>query len=106
LNHLASPPPLSASEAALAEVREAEALEAKRAAMDPEAEARRRKAVVGLGGKFAWQEGVSEALDKVGERSDDGWIVCLVSKHLEVVLSRCDLIGRGDRKSPLRTLEL
>jgi hypothetical protein len=48
--------------------------------MDPEAEARRRKAVVGLGGKFAWQEGVSEALDKVGERSDDGWIVCLVSR--------------------------
>lgn len=78
LNHLASPAPLSASEAALAEVREAEAMEAKRAALDPEAEARRRKAVVGLGGKFKWGEGVSDALEKAGERSDDGWIVCLV----------------------------
>lgn len=79
LNHISSPPPLSASEAALAEVREAEALEAKRAALDPENEARRRKAVVGLGGKMQWQDGVEEAVKKVSERSDDGWIVTLVS---------------------------
>nr|XP_019002060.1 uncharacterized protein I203_05196 [Kwoniella mangroviensis CBS 8507]OCF65521.1 hypothetical protein I203_05196 [Kwoniella mangroviensis CBS 8507] len=77
LNHLASPPPLSASEAALAEVREAEAAEAKRAALDPETEARRRKVVVGLGGKLTWGDGVQEALEKVGKRSDDGWVVVL-----------------------------
>ncbi|ORX39984.1 hypothetical protein BD324DRAFT_247631 [Kockovaella imperatae] len=77
LNHLASPPPLSAAEAALAEVREAEAEEARRTALDPEAEARRRKAIAGLGGKFKWNDGVADALDKVGERSDDGWIVTL-----------------------------
>ncbi|WWC89937.1 uncharacterized protein L201_004866 [Kwoniella dendrophila CBS 6074] len=77
LNHLASPPPLSASEAALAEVREAEAAEAKRAALDPETEARRRKVVVGLGGKMGWGEGVEEALKKVAKRSDEGWVVVL-----------------------------
>ncbi|WRT67231.1 uncharacterized protein IL334_004197 [Kwoniella shivajii] len=77
LNHLASPPPLSASEAALAEVREAEAAEAKRAALDPETEARRRKVVVGLGGKTVWADGVDQALKKVAERSDDGWAVIL-----------------------------
>jgi twinfilin-like protein len=60
-------------------VREAEALEAKRTALDPENEARRRKAVVGLGGKMPWAEGVQEAMDKVAQRSDDGWVVCLVS---------------------------
>lgn len=75
---MSSPPPLSASEAALAEVREAEALEAKRAALDPDTEARRRKAVVGLSGKMQWQDGVDEAMRKVAERSDDGWIVTLV----------------------------
>jgi twinfilin-like protein len=79
LNHLASPPPLSASEAALAEVREAEAAEAKRAALDPETEARRRAVVTGLGGKMAWGDGVADAMTKVAERSDDGWVVCLVS---------------------------
>ena len=78
LNHIASPPPLSASEAALAEVREAEAAEAKRAALDPEAESRRKKAVEGLGGKFSWGDGVLEALSKCAERSEEGWIVCLV----------------------------
>ncbi|WWC69360.1 uncharacterized protein I206_103299 [Kwoniella pini CBS 10737] len=77
LNHLASPPPLSASEAALAEVREAEAAEAKRAALDPETEARRRKVVVGLGGKMEWGEGVEDALKKVAKRSDEGWVVVL-----------------------------
>lgn len=78
MNHLSSPPPLTASEAALAEVREAEAIEAKRTALDPENEARRRKAVEGLGGKMAWGEGVQDAMDKVAQRSDDGWIVLLV----------------------------
>ncbi|WWC61015.1 uncharacterized protein I303_103593 [Kwoniella dejecticola CBS 10117] len=77
LNHLASPPPLSASEAALAEVREAEAAEAKRAALDPETEARRRKVVVGLGGKMDWGAGVEDALKKVAKRSDEGWVVVL-----------------------------
>ncbi|OXB38958.1 hypothetical protein LQV05_004060 [Cryptococcus neoformans] len=77
LNHLSSPPPLSASEAALAEVREAEAAEAKRAALDPESQARRNKAVVGLGGKMNWGDGVAEALQKVAQRSDDGWVVVL-----------------------------
>ncbi|KAK8869701.1 hypothetical protein IAR55_000269 [Kwoniella newhampshirensis] len=77
LKHLAAPPPLSASEAALAEVREAEALEAKRAALDPETEARRKKAIVGLGGKLGWGDGVQDALNKVAERSDDGWVVVL-----------------------------
>ena len=85
LSHIASPPPLSASEAALAQVREAEAEEAKRTALDPEAEMRRRKAVVGLGGKFKWGTGVGEALNKVGERSDDGWIVCLVSRRTMLI---------------------
>ncbi|WWD16035.1 hypothetical protein CI109_100460 [Kwoniella shandongensis] len=77
LKHIAAPPPLSASEAALIEVREAEAAEAKRAALDPETEARRKKAIVGLGGKLGWGEGVQEALNKVAERSDDGWVVVL-----------------------------
>ncbi|ORY27213.1 hypothetical protein BCR39DRAFT_483792 [Naematelia encephala] len=77
LKHLASPPPLSAAEAALAEVREAEAAEAKRVALDPEAESRRKRAVVGLAGKFSWGDGVQDALDKVALCSDDGWIVCL-----------------------------
>ena len=96
LNHLASPPPLSASEAALAEVREAEAAEAKRAALDPEAEARRKKAIVGLGGKFKWEEGVAGSLQKCSERSDDGWIVCLVSLLTTGVAD--------GRKSPLLAL--
>ncbi|WVQ78383.1 hypothetical protein IAT38_000469 [Cryptococcus sp. DSM 104549] len=77
LSHLSAPPPLSASEAALAEVREAEAAEAKRSALDPEEQVRRTKAVVGLGGKMAWGPGVQEALEKVGKRSDDGWVVTL-----------------------------
>lgn len=61
-------------------MREAEAAEAKRAALDPYAEARRKKAVEGLSGKFNWGDGVADALRKCGERSDDGWIVCLVSR--------------------------
>ncbi|ADV19486.1 Protein tyrosine kinase, putative [Cryptococcus gattii WM276] len=77
LNHLSSPPPLSASEAALAEVREAEAAEAERAALDPEGQARRHKAVVGLGGKMIWGDGVAEALQKAAQRSDVGWVVVL-----------------------------
>ena len=68
----------------LAEIREAEAEEARRTALDPDAEQRRRKAVVGLGGKFKWDSAVGEALDKVGERSDDGWIVTLVSVFLSL----------------------
>lgn len=84
---MSSPPPLSASEAALAEIKEAEAIEAKRTALDPEAEARRRKAVVGLGGKMQWKEGVEDAVKKVSERSDDGWIVTLV-RHYMNYLSR------------------
>jgi twinfilin-like protein len=62
----------------LKEIKEAEAIEAKRAALDPETEARRRKAVVALGGKMQWESGVEDALRKVAERSDDGWIVILV----------------------------
>ncbi|WVO13962.1 hypothetical protein L204_101587 [Cryptococcus depauperatus] len=77
LNHLSSPPPLSASEAALAEVREAEAIEAKRAALDPETQARRQRAVVGLSGKIKMAENVIEALKTVAQRSGDGWIVVL-----------------------------
>ncbi|WVF72078.1 hypothetical protein IAT40_006890 [Kwoniella sp. CBS 6097] len=77
LNHLASPPPLSASEAALAEVREAEAAEAKRAALDPQVAANRQKAVVGLGGKMNLGDGVVDALKKVAQRSDDGWVAIL-----------------------------
>jgi hypothetical protein len=79
LKHLDSPAPLSASEKALLEVREAEAIEAKRTALDPENEARRKKAVVGLAGKMQLQDGVREALEKVGKRSDEGWITVLVS---------------------------
>lgn len=78
IKHLQSPAPLSASEAALAEVRDAEAAEAKRAALDPENEKRRRAAVTGLGGKMAWGDGVQDALTKAAQRSDDGWIVVLV----------------------------
>jgi len=78
LRHTSAPAPLSASEAALKEIKEAEAIEAKRAALDPETEARRRKAVVALGGKMGWDNGVEEALKKAAERSDDGWIVTLV----------------------------
>ncbi|WVQ98815.1 hypothetical protein IAU59_005946 [Kwoniella sp. CBS 9459] len=77
LNHLASPPPLSASEAALAEVREAEAAEAKRAALDPQVAVNRKKAVVGLGGKMNLGDGVVDALKKVAQRSDDGWVTIL-----------------------------
>lgn len=99
LKHLASPPPLSAAEAALAEVRAAEAAEAKRAALDPEAEARRKKAVVGLGGKLNWGEGVEEALRKCGERSDDGWIVCLVGSVLLFVLYANQALGNPHRHS-------
>ncbi|WVR05143.1 hypothetical protein IAU60_002155 [Kwoniella sp. DSM 27419] len=77
LNHMAAPPPLSASEAALAEVREAEAAEAKRAALDPQVAVNRQKAVVGLGGKLQWGSGVEEALKKVAGRSDEGWVVTL-----------------------------
>lgn len=79
LRHTSAPAPLSASEAALKEIKEAEAVEAKRAALDPETEARRRKAVVALGGKMGWDNGVEEALKKAAERSDDGWLVTLVS---------------------------
>lgn len=81
LTHLASPAPLSASEKALAEIREAEAAEAKRAAMDPENERRRINAVVGLGGKMRWDGDVEGAMRKVAERSDEGWIVVLVSSR-------------------------
>ncbi|TYJ56629.1 hypothetical protein B9479_002721 [Cryptococcus floricola] len=77
LVHIASPPPLSAAEKTLAEIREAEAVEAKREALDPEAAARRKKAIVGLGGLMSWGEGVGEALHKVSQRSDQGWIVTL-----------------------------
>lgn len=80
LKHLASPAPLSAAEKALAEVREAEAAEAKRAALDPDNERRRINAVIGLGGKMKWDEGVLEGMRKVSERSDEGWIVVLVSR--------------------------
>ncbi|KAI9638053.1 uncharacterized protein MKK02DRAFT_42435 [Dioszegia hungarica] len=77
LKHLASPAPLSAAEKALMEVREAEAVEAKRAALDPDTEKRRIAAVMGLGGKMKWDEEVSGAMRKVAERSDEGWIVVL-----------------------------
>ncbi|KAK4687479.1 twinfilin, partial [Tremellales sp. Uapishka_1] len=77
LKHIDSPPPLTASEAALAEVRAAEAEEAKRSVNDAEVARNRQKAVVGLGGKMVWGKGVEEALKKVAGRSDDGWIVCL-----------------------------
>lgn len=76
---MASPPPLTASEAALAEIKAAEAEEARRTAVDGEVHQARLKAVIGLGGKTKWQEGVTEALTKAAERSDDGWIVTLVS---------------------------
>lgn len=62
----------------MAEVRAAEEAEAKRAALDPENEARRRKAVIGLGGKMAWGDGIMEAMEKVAKRSDEGWVVVLV----------------------------
>ena len=84
LNHLASPAPLSAAEKALAEVREAEAAEAKRTALDPEAENRRKQAIVGLAGAMKMQGGVKEALEKVAQRSDDGWAVILVSLSLDM----------------------
>lgn len=74
-----APPPLTASEKALAEIKAAEAEEAKRVALDVETAAARRKAVVGLGGKTQWQDGVADALTKAAARSDDGWIVTLVS---------------------------
>lgn len=61
------------------EVREAEAIEAKRASLDPDTERRRIAAVIGLGGKMKWDEEVLGAMSKVGERSDEGWIVVLVS---------------------------
>ncbi|KLT41749.1 hypothetical protein CC85DRAFT_286152 [Cutaneotrichosporon oleaginosum] len=77
LNHMASPPPLTASEAALAEIKAAEAEEARRTAIDGEVHKARVKAVVGLSGKTKWQAGVHEALSKASERSDDGWIVTL-----------------------------
>jgi hypothetical protein len=78
LNHILSPPPLTASEKALIEIKAAEAEEAKRVALDGAAAAARRQAVIGLGGKTQWQSGVAEALTKVSERSDDGWLVTLV----------------------------
>ncbi|BEI91317.1 uncharacterized protein CcaverHIS019_0401370 [Cutaneotrichosporon cavernicola] len=77
LNHMASPPPLTASEAALAEIKAAEAEEARRTAVDGEVHKARVKAVIGLSGKTKWQAGVHEALSKAAERSDDGWIVTL-----------------------------
>lgn len=70
------------------EIKEAEAIEAKRAALDPETEARRRKAVVALGGKMGWDNGVEEALKKAAERSDDGWIVTLVKTSYKAHDSR------------------
>ncbi|RXK38585.1 hypothetical protein M231_04091 [Tremella mesenterica] len=76
MKHMAAPPPLSAQEIVMAGVREAEAAEANRAP-DPEIEARRRQAVVALGGKIQWGEGVEEALKKCAERSDEGWVVVL-----------------------------
>lgn len=79
LNHMASPPPLTASEAALMEIKTAEAEEARRTAVDGEVHQARVKAVIGLSGKTKWQAGVTEALTKAAERSDDGWIVTLVS---------------------------
>ncbi|KAL1405528.1 Twinfilin-1 [Vanrija albida] len=77
LDHILSPPPLTASEAALAEIKAAEAEEAKSLALDTETQAARRKAVVGLGGRMKWNAEVQEALTKAAARSDDGWVVSL-----------------------------
>jgi len=85
----------------LKEIKEAEAIEAKRAALDPETEARRRKAVVALGGKMGWDNGVEEALKKAAERSDDGWIVTLV-QHL----TQSSRLSLTLRKSPHPTQQL
>jgi hypothetical protein len=59
------------------EIKAAEAEEAKRLALDAETAAARRRAVIGLGGKTQWQDGVADALLKVAQRSDEGWIVTL-----------------------------
>lgn len=48
--------------------------------LDPRTEERRKAAVVGLSGQMKLQEGVKEALQKVAQRSDDGWAVVLVSR--------------------------
>lgn len=79
LDHILSPPPLTASEAALLEIKAAEAEEAKSLALDKETQTARVKAVVGLGGRMKWNSDVQEALTKAAARSDDGWIVSLVS---------------------------
>ncbi|TXT07113.1 hypothetical protein VHUM_03283 [Vanrija humicola] len=77
LDHILSPPPLTASEAALLEIKAAEAEEAKSLALDTETQTARVKAVVGLGGRMKWNAEVQEALTKAAARSDDGWIVSL-----------------------------
>lgn len=108
LEHILSPPPLTASEAALAEVKAAEAEEAKRAAMDAETNKARRQAVIGLGGKTQWSDGVADALAKAAERSDDGWIVAVQigkdAKTIELLTSEAckpeELAGKLPDKNP------
>lgn len=108
LEHILSPPPLTASEAALAEVKAAEAEEAKRVAMDAETHAARRQAVIGLGGKTQWADGVAEALQKASECSDDGWVVAVQigadAKTIELLKSEAcrpeELAGKLPDKSP------
>lgn len=63
--------------------------------MDGETAAARRKAVIGLGGKTQWQEGVTDALEKAAARSDDGWIVTLVSATYDSADSR-----KSTRRAP------
>ncbi|KAL7424123.1 Twinfilin-1 [Cryptotrichosporon argae] len=77
LSHMSAPPPLTASEAALAEVKAAEADEARRAALDADLIAARKQAVVGLTGKTSLGAGVQAALEQAAKRSDDGWVVVL-----------------------------
>lgn len=108
LDHILSPPPLTASEAALAEVKAAEAEEAKRAAQDAETNRARRAAVIGLGGKTQWSDGVADALAKVAERSDDGWVVAVQigsdAKTIELLTSEAckpeELAGKLPDKQP------
>lgn len=108
LDHILSPPPLTASEAALAEVKAAEAEEAKRAAMDAETNKARRQAVIGLGGKTQWSDDVADALAKVAERSDEGWFVAVQigsdAKTIELLKSEAckpdELAGKLPDKNP------
>lgn len=108
LEHILSPPPLTASEAALAEVKAAEAEEAKRAAQDAETNKARRAAVIGLGGKTQWSDDVANALAKAAERSDDGWVVAVQigsdAKTIELLTSEAckpdELAGKLPDKNP------